>query len=64
MVAIAVQTAVVDVMTSGEFCNMRRRVAHLLTMYPTPAHAATDDKDIRIYEQGPSAAHYANPCLN
>ncbi len=33
MVSIAVQTAVVDVMTSGEFCNTRRRVAHLLTMY-------------------------------
>ena len=33
MVSIAVQTAVVDVMTSGEFCNMRRRIAHLLTMY-------------------------------
>src|SRR5271169_3556413 len=33
MVTIAVQTAVVDVMTSGEFCNVRRRIAHLLTMY-------------------------------
>jgi len=33
MVSIAVQTAVVDVMTSGEFCNVRRRIAHLLTMY-------------------------------
>jgi len=33
MVSIAVQTAVVDVMISGEFCNMRRRIAHLLTMY-------------------------------
>jgi hypothetical protein len=33
MVSIAVQTAVVDVMTSGEFCNARRRIAHLLTMY-------------------------------
>src|SRR5688500_7597836 len=32
-VSIAVQTAVVDVLTSGEFCNARRRVAHLLTMY-------------------------------
>ncbi len=31
--SIAVQTAVVDVMTSGEFCNMRRRIAHHLTMY-------------------------------
>jgi hypothetical protein len=33
MVAIAVQTAVVDVALSGEFCNARRRVAHLLGMY-------------------------------
>src|SRR5260370_14042378 len=33
MVSIAAKTAVVDVMTSGEFCNMRRRIAHLLTMY-------------------------------
>jgi hypothetical protein len=30
---IAVKTAVVDVATSGEFCNPRRRLAHLLTMY-------------------------------
>lgn len=33
MVAIAIRTAVVDVATSGEFCNAQRRVAHLLTMY-------------------------------
>lgn len=33
MASIVVQTAVVDIMTSGEFCNMRRRIAHLLTMY-------------------------------
>jgi hypothetical protein len=33
MISIAVQTAVVDVMTSGEFCNTRRRIAHLLGMY-------------------------------
>jgi hypothetical protein len=33
MLAIAVQTVVVDVMASGEFCNTRRRIAHLLTMY-------------------------------
>jgi hypothetical protein len=32
-VAIAVQTVAVDVLTSGEFCNQRRRLAHLLTMY-------------------------------
>ena len=32
-IGIAVQTAVVDVAASGEFCNQRRRVAHLLGMY-------------------------------
>ena len=33
MVALAVKTGLVDVLASGEFCNARRRVAHLLTMY-------------------------------
>ena len=33
MASLAIQTAVIDVMASGEFCNMRRRIAHLLTMY-------------------------------
>ena len=33
MLGIAVQTAVVDVLASGEFCNPRRRIAHLLGMY-------------------------------
>ena len=33
MVSIAIKTAVVDVAASGEFCNPRRRIAHLLTMY-------------------------------
>ena len=38
MMTIAVQTAVVDVLASGEFCNMRRRIAHLLTMYGFVIH--------------------------
>jgi len=33
LVSIAVQTAVVDVVASGEFCNPYRRIAHLLGMY-------------------------------
>ena len=33
LISIAVQTGVVDVLTSGEFCNQRRRIAHLLGMY-------------------------------
>jgi hypothetical protein len=33
LVSLAIQTGLVDVLASGEFCNARRRVAHLLTMY-------------------------------
>ena len=33
LMSIAVHTAVVDVLASGEFCSVRRRIAHLLTMY-------------------------------
>ena len=33
LVSLAVRTGLVDVLASGEFCNARRRVAHLLTMY-------------------------------
>jgi len=41
MTTIAVQTAVVDVITSGEFCNVRRRIAHLLTMYGFAIYVVT-----------------------
>ncbi|HEX9743208.1 MAG TPA: hypothetical protein VGA17_10510 [Nitrospiraceae bacterium] len=33
MASLAMQTACVEVLTSAEFCNARRRIAHLLTMY-------------------------------
>jgi hypothetical protein len=33
MVSLAMQTAVVEVLTSSEFCSTQRRIAHLLTMY-------------------------------
>src|SRR5690349_15703327 len=33
MLSIAARTAAVDVLASGEFCSLRRRIAHLLTMY-------------------------------
>jgi hypothetical protein len=39
--SIAVTTIAVDVLTSGEFCNQRRRLAHLLTMYGFILFAAT-----------------------
>src|SRR5678816_2211759 len=41
LASIAVQTALVDVLASGEFCNMRRRIAHLLTMYGFVIYAVT-----------------------
>jgi hypothetical protein len=33
MVSLAIKTGLVDVLASGEFCGVRRRIAHLLTMY-------------------------------
>ena len=33
LIALAVQTGIVEVLTSGEFCTVRRRLAHLFTMY-------------------------------
>lgn len=41
LVGLAVKTVVVDVLASGEFCNVRRRIAHLLTMYGFVIHVAT-----------------------
>jgi len=41
MVSLAIQTAVVEGLTSGEFCNPRRRIAHLLTMYGFVAYVVT-----------------------
>lgn len=49
MISIAVQTAVVDVMTSGEFCNMRRRIAHLLTMYGFVIYVVTTAIMVFVY---------------
>ncbi len=33
MVSVVLQTAVIDVLASGEFCNAYRRITHLLGMY-------------------------------
>ena len=33
LVSLAIKSGLVDVLASGEFCNARRRLAHLLTMY-------------------------------
>ena len=40
-VSLAVQTVIVEGLMSGEFCNARRRIAHLLTMYGFLAYVIT-----------------------
>jgi hypothetical protein len=54
LVGIAVQTAVVDVMTSGEFCNPKRRIAHLLTMYGFIVYLVTTAIMVFGYPAAPS----------
>jgi len=41
VLSLAVQTAAAEVLTSAEFCNPRRRIAHLLTMYGFIAYVVT-----------------------
>ncbi|HEY5776786.1 MAG TPA: hypothetical protein VIS57_11915 [Xanthomonadales bacterium] len=60
-VSIAVQTIAVDVLASGEFCNQRRRVAHLLTMYGFILFAATTA--IMIFGYADSATPATLPLL-
>ena len=41
MFSLAIQTLFVEVLTSAEFCTLRRRIAHLLTMYGFIAYVVT-----------------------
>ena len=41
ILSLAVQTGVVEVMTSAEFCSARRRISHLFTMYGFLIYVAT-----------------------
>ena len=41
MVSLAIRTLCVEVLTSAEFCTVRRRIAHLLTMYGFLAYVVT-----------------------
>lgn len=51
--SIAVKTVVVDVLASGEFCNPKRRLAHLLTMYGFIVYLVTTAILVFVY---PTAA--------
>ncbi|MEE9602219.1 MAG: hypothetical protein V3V75_02875, partial [Thermoguttaceae bacterium] len=39
--SLAIQTALMEVLTSAEFCSARRRISHLLTMYGFLAYVIT-----------------------
>lgn len=41
MVSLAIQTVAVEVLTAGELCTTRRRIAHVLTMYGFIAYVIT-----------------------
>ena len=55
LLSMAVKTAVVDVAASGEFCNPKRRIAHLLTMYGFVAFAVTTALMIFCYPTSATA---------
>jgi hypothetical protein len=59
--SIAFKTVAEDVLTSAEFCNPRRRVAHLLTMYGFIIFAATTA--IMIFGYADSATPAILPLL-
>lgn len=54
LASIAVQTALLDVLASGEFCNPRRRVAHLLGMYGFVLHVLATV--VMVFDASASAA--------
>ena len=59
LVSLTAQTAAVEVLTSAEFCNPQRRVAHLLTMYGFLAYVITTV--IMVFSYPTSAA--ATPAI-
>jgi hypothetical protein len=58
--SLVIKTGLVDVLTSGEFCNVRRRIAHLLTMYGFLAYVTATAILVFCY---PTAASATPPLL-
>jgi hypothetical protein len=63
LVAIAVQTALVDVLASGEFCNQKRRLAHLLGMYGFVLYVVATAVMVFAYPTGVTATPAIWPLL-
>jgi len=60
MGSIAVKTGMVDVLASGEFCNPKRRLAHLLTMYGFIFHVLSTTVLVFAYPTSLSAAPWTH----
>jgi hypothetical protein len=63
MLVLAIQTAVVEGLTSGEFCGLRRRAAHLLTMYGFLIYVVTTAILVFAYPTPTNPAPAALPAL-
>ena len=63
LASLAVKTAAVDVLASGEFCNPRRRIAHLLTMYGFLAYVITTAMMVFWYSSRANAGPWLLPFL-
>ena len=63
MVSLAVQTLLVEVLTSAEFCTARRRIAHLLTMYGFVAYVVTTALMVFCYPTADTEAPTIVPAL-
>jgi len=63
LLSLAIQTGVVDVLASGEFCNPRRRLAHLLTMYGFTIYVVTTAVMVFAYPTPATPAPAVLPSL-
>ena len=50
MFSLILRTTLVEILSSGEFCNLRRRLAHLLTMYGFIGYALATAVMVFAYE--------------
>jgi hypothetical protein len=63
MISLAIKTSLTEVLASGEFCNTRRRVAHLLTMYGFVAYVVTTLIMVFAYPTATAATPAILPAL-
>ena len=63
VVSLAVQTGLVEVATSAEFCNPKRRLAHLLTMYGFILYVAATAMMVYVYPTPATPAPALVPTL-